>query len=135
MPWFAKLPIGYNQIMSRKLIAAAAATFAFAIAAIAGAATGVAPGVRFAGLTPVKVQGSHFIPSEHVLLKVSAGKTRLTRTVLVSRGGAFTVNFGAIPARDRCSGVVSITATGLRGDSAAYKLPQMACPMIAGAIA
>lgn len=115
--------------MSRKPIAGAAATFVFAIAAIAGAATGVGPGVRFAGLTPVKVQGSHFIPSEHVLVKVRAGDTRLARMVLVSRGGAFTVNFGAVPARDRCSGFVSITATGRRGDSAAYKLPQMACPM------
>jgi hypothetical protein len=113
--------------VNTKLIAVAAAGLALTVTASAGAS--IQPSVRFAGLIPVKVQGSHFVSSEHVLVTVRAGKTALARTVLASKTGAFLINFGVIPTRDRCSGSVSITATGRRGDHAAYKLPQMACPM------
>jgi len=115
--------------MNRKLTAWAATTLALTL--VAGAAASIRPSVRFTALIPVKVQGSHFISSERVLVTVHAGKTTLARSVLASQSGGFLINFGVIPARDRCSGSVSITATGRRGDQAVFKLPQMACPTAA----
>jgi hypothetical protein len=109
-------------------IAGAAAALALAVTGVAAPALSVQPTVRFAALIPVKVRGSHFIASERVLVTVLAGKTRLARTVRASTRGGFLVDFGVIPASDRCSGYMSITATGRRGDHAFYKLPQLECP-------
>ncbi len=109
-------------------IAGAAAALALAVTGVAGSAVSVPPTVRFAALIPVKVRGLHFIPSERVVVSVLAGKTKIERTVRTTTRGGFLVDFGVIRASDRCSGFMSITATGRRGDHAFYKLPQLECP-------
>jgi hypothetical protein len=113
--------------MRRSGIAALAA-LALASAPGAGAASGVAPTVRFDSLVPVKVHGAHFLPSERVTVTLHAGGTKLARTVRASRAGAIAVDFGGIAERDRCSGSVSIVAAGWRGDRAVYRLPTLVCP-------
>ena len=96
----------------------------------ASAASSTAPGVRFLGLIPAKVRGSHFVPGERVKVTLSAGKTTRVRTIRVATGGEFTVDFGTLAETDRCSGSVAVTAAGAKGDRAFYKLPSMACPVM-----
>ena len=74
------------------------------------------------------MRGSHFVPGERVKVTLRAGTATRVRTIRVASGGGFTVDFGTLEDRDRCSGSVAVTATGARGDRAFYKLPSMACP-------
>ena len=108
--------------------------FAVLVAALAlapAAASSPTPGIRFLDLSPAKVRGSHFVPGERVKVALRAGATTRVRTVRVAAGGGFTVDFGSLAEKDRCSAFVSITAAGARGDRAYYKLPSMACPVMA----
>ena len=97
------------------------------LATSAAAAQSQRPALRFTSLNPVKVKGTDFVASERVSIVVLAGKSRLTKTVIATRLGGFIVNLGPITDSDRCSGAVSIAATGRRGDHATYKLPMMNC--------
>jgi len=65
-----------------------------------------------------------------VKLTLRAGTATRVRTTRVAPSGRFTVSFGTLEERDRCSGSVSVAAAGGRGDRASYKLPSMACPMM-----
>jgi hypothetical protein len=109
-------------------LAAVAATIALASTAAAGAA---APSLRFLDLTPAKVRGTSFMPREKVKLTLRAGTDRRTRTVRATAAGSFTADFGRLRERDRCSGLLAVTAVGARGDRASYKLPSTACPVMA----
>ena len=111
-------------------IAALAAALALAAVADAGAGAraGAQPTLRFTALIPATARGTHFVPGEQVRVTLQAGAARLVRTTRASALGTFTVNFGTLAKRDRCSGSVSLTAVGARGDGARYRLPPMACP-------
>jgi hypothetical protein len=106
----------------------AALVLAHLSAAGAVAATTGAPGLRFLDLIPVKVHGSHFVPGERVRLTLRAGAATRVRAARAAAGGGFTVAFGTLAERDRCSGLIAVTAVGARGDRASYKLPATACP-------
>jgi hypothetical protein len=112
----------------RTLPLAAAAALALAATGSAGAAT---PSLRFLDLTPVKVRGTSFVPRERVKLTLRAGADKRTRTVRTTAAGTFVADFGRLRERDRCSGLLAVTAVGGRGDHAFYKLPAMACPAMA----
>jgi hypothetical protein len=114
---------------SRVGIAATILTAALAAGPAAGASAGVQASVRFLDLVPVTVRGAHFAPSEQVRVTVWAGTSKHVRTVQASAAGGFTVGFGTLARADRCSGTVAISAVGVRGDRAAFKLPPMMCPV------
>lgn len=75
----------------------------------------------------MQVRGSHFVGKEKVSVTVAAGKGRFTRTALASATGAFTLSFGILPEKDRCSGSISVTARGVHHDGATYQLPSLDC--------
>jgi hypothetical protein len=100
---------------------------ALALVTSAGAA-GAEPSLRFFGLDPVKVRGSHFVPGEQVRLTLRAGAAMRVRSATASARGSFAVTFGRLREKDRCSGSVAVTAVGARGNRASYRLPAMACP-------
>jgi hypothetical protein len=104
----------------------AVAASALALAGSAGAATAPAT-LRFVKLIPVQVRGTHFVSRERVKVIVVAGKGKWTRTATASAGGSFTLGFGTIAAGYRCSGAVSMRATGAFGDRAVYTLPPLLC--------
>jgi hypothetical protein len=104
---------------------------ALALAVAASAATSAVPSVRFLGLIPAKVHGAHFVAGEQVKVTLKAGATMRVRTVRAAATGGFTVSFGMLAEKDRCSGSVAVTAIGARGDRAYYKLPSMVCPAMA----
>jgi hypothetical protein len=51
--------------------------------------------------------------------------------VRATAAGSFIADFGRLRERDRCSGLLAVTAVGARGDRASYKLPSTACPVMA----
>ena len=61
-------------------------------------------------------------------MTLRAGAATRVRIVRVAPAGGFTVDFGRLQERDRCSSSVSVTAIGAKGDRALYELPGMACP-------
>jgi hypothetical protein len=119
--------------MCKKQITALAAALTLALTAAAGAGTGGPPTVRFVDLIPVKVQGAHFAPREDVRVTLRAGDAKRLRTTRTSAAGGFTVDFGTLRRKDRCSGSVAVVAVGDSGDRASYRLPPMACPTAAAA--
>ena len=102
---------------------------AFALASGAGAGVSASPAIRFVDLTPAKVRGTHFGARELVKVTLWAGSISRVRTTRASTIGSFMVDFGTLDSKDRCSGSVSLLATGARGHTARYKLPAMMCPM------
>ena len=101
---------------------------ALALAPTATASRDATPSLRFVALIPVKVQGARFFPGERVKVTLRAGTATRARSVRVATHGGFTVLFGRLEERDRCSGAVAVSAVGARGDRAAYRLPTTACP-------
>ena len=104
------------------------AVLMLALTTAAGGGTTGPPTVRFIDLIPVKVRGAHFVPREDVRVTLRAGEAKRVRTAHTSAHGGFTVDFGTLRKRDRCSGSVAIVAVGDSGDRASYRLPPMACP-------
>jgi hypothetical protein len=119
--------MGHN----RGVRVALAVCAALVLAGSAGAARPL-PSVRILALSPVQVRGAHFVGGEKVRVTLTAGKSRLTKTLTASRAGGFVISFGTISAASRCSGEVSVAAHGARHDSAAYDLPLMNCPTSSG---
>jgi hypothetical protein len=100
---------------------------ALALAAAANA-SGARPTLGLLDLTPVKVSGVHFLPGERVLVTLRAGTATRIRKIRASTRGAFTVNFGKLKDKDRCSGPVRLSAVGSRRTHTTSKLQVMACP-------
>jgi hypothetical protein len=119
--------------MRKAQIITLTAALALALTTAAGGGTSGQATVRFIDLIPVKVRGAHFIPREDVRVTLRAGDAKRLRTAPTSASGAFTVDFGTLRKKDRCSGSVAVVAVGDRGDRAAYRLPPMACPTAAAA--
>jgi hypothetical protein len=106
---------------------AVAAVLCVAAATAANARADGTPSLRFTDLAPVEVKGARFLPGEQVRVVLRAGEAKRVRVVRVSSGGIFTVGFGTLLRKDRCSGDITIVATGTKGNRAVYKLPVMAC--------
>jgi len=78
--------------------------------------------VRVVTMSPLVVRGTGFKAHERVRVTAAPGGVRRVRS---RANGHFTASFpGSV---DRCVGL-SVVATGTRGDQAALKLPQPACP-------
>jgi hypothetical protein len=106
-----------------------------AVALVSGATANGAsaqPSIRIFDLSPAAARGAHFVPRELVTVTLRAGTATVVRTTRASALGAFTVAFGTLSERNRCSGSIAVSARGARGDRAAYKLPALACPTTAG---
>jgi hypothetical protein len=73
-------------------------------------------------MSPLVVRGTGFKPHERVRVTAAPGGVR---RVVSRANGRFTATFAA--SVDRCVGL-SVVAEGTRGDRAALKLPQPACP-------
>ena len=104
------------------------AVLCLAAVTAAGARANGTPSLRFTDLIPVQVKGAKFPPGETVRVILRAGESKRVRIVRVSAGGGFTVGFGTLPWADRCSGDISLAASGTKGHRAVYTLPTMACP-------
>lgn len=97
---------------------------ALVLAGAGAASTG--PSLRVVSTRPFVVQGSHFKPTERVVVTLTANRQRTVRRVTVTRSGTFGTSFGSVRL-DRCSGYV-VRAAGLGGSVAlAKKLPLPAC--------
>jgi hypothetical protein len=93
---------------------------AVAVPSLAGGASRAR--VRIVTLSPLVVRGSGFKARERIRVTATPGGVR---HVVSTAGGRFRATFAA-PV-DRCLGL-SVAAVGARGDRAALKLPQPACP-------
>jgi hypothetical protein len=95
--------------------------------ALVGCAAGYGATARTASLRLVAhtVRGTHFFRHERVRVTFTTD-TRTTRIVRTSALGSFET--GLPTAYDPCSTSLTITAAGVRGDTAVLKLPQRACP-------
>jgi hypothetical protein len=78
--------------------------------------------VRVVTSSPLAVRGTGFKAHERVRVTATPGGVR---RVLTRADGRFTATYST--AVDRCTGL-SVVAVGVRGDRAALKLPQPACP-------
>jgi len=105
----------------------AALALALALTTVAGAGTAGPPTVRFVRMTPAKVRGAQFIPSESVRVTLRAGSVKRVRTTRASASGGFTVDFGLLREKDRCGVAMTLTAVGGHGDRATYRLPPRGC--------
>jgi hypothetical protein len=101
-------------------VAALVAVAAIAIPAVAGGASRAH--VRIVTLSPLVVRGTGFKSRERVRVTATPGGVR---HVVSTAGGAFRATF--VTPVDRCMGI-TVAAVGARGDRAAIKLPQPACP-------
>jgi hypothetical protein len=101
-------------------VAVLVAASAVAIPSLAGGASRAR--VRIVTLSPLVVRGTGFKVREHVRVTATPGGIR---RVVSNAGGTFRATFST-PV-DRCMGL-SVSAVGARGDRAAVKLPQPACP-------
>ena len=101
-------------------VAVLVAVSAVAIPSLAGGASRAR--VRIVTLSPLVVRGTGFKSRERIRVTATQGGVR--HVVSTARGG-FRATFAA-PV-DRCMGL-TVAAFGARGDHAALKLPQPACP-------
>ena len=102
------------------LVAVLVTVCAVAVPSIAGGASQAR--VRIVTLSPLVVRGTGFKSRERIRVTATPGGIR---RVVSTAGGAFRATF-TVPV-DRCMGL-SVAAVGARGDRAALKLPQPACP-------
>ena len=109
---------------------AVAAALAVVLVGSSAASVRPKPTVRFTGLIPVTVRGSHFIPYERVRVNLSAGEDERTRVTRTGALGRFVVGFGTLAPEDRCSGNIALLAVGARGDRASFRLPTLNCPTL-----
>ncbi len=73
------------------------------------------------------VRGTEFHPSERVRIIVRAGALQRRSAARTNGRGAFRITV-TVPGWDPCLEALRVTAAGARGDRAAEKLPQRACP-------
>ena len=92
----------------------------------ATAATAREPQVRLAGVDPVAVRGTGFIPRERVVVTVRATATTLRLRLTSSKTGRFIARFDRSLPTGAC-GEIAIRAVGARGDYAAWKSPPRLC--------
>jgi hypothetical protein len=104
------------------------AVLALAVVGSACAGGNTRPTLRFLELSPARVHGTHFGAGERVRVTLHAGSAKRIRTTRATRRGAFTVGFGTLDERNRCGASVWVTALGLRGHRATYRLPTIECP-------
>jgi hypothetical protein len=105
----------------RRLLVAAGVLIC-AVAAIAAAQARSPASVRFVRSQPLTVSGSAFGSLERVRLRLVVRTGTLTRRVVATRAGGFSVSFGAVPA-SRCGMV--LVAVGNRGSRPELKRPPL----------
>lgn len=93
-------------------------------------ASGTAPArpvLRLVDSAPVVLRGSHFLPRERVLVRLTVGELKRAKNVRATAAGRFSAVFSSV-SYDRCAAHLSAVATGRGGSRASLKLPQPACP-------
>jgi hypothetical protein len=95
---------------------------AVVLPAVAAPARSALPRLRLTSMSPVRVAGTRFVHGERVRVRYGTS----LRVVRASPAGSFVAQFTV--SADPCNGPVLITAVGTRGDTAAIKLPERACP-------
>jgi hypothetical protein len=96
-------------------------------ASLAAKPDGTQPTVRITHYAPLVVKGERFRASQRVVIRVTAqGETRV-RATRTSPSGTFVARFTAVTV-DRCSGGVSVVATGADGRVAKTRRPDLLCP-------
>jgi hypothetical protein len=105
-----------------RLIAATLAALVLVPVALAS----TRPHVRLARQAPAVVAGGGFHAGEHVRVRVTNGSLVLSKRILTSSSGGFSVHFLRGISVPVC-GQLAITAVGTLGDRAAFKTPPQAC--------
>lgn len=113
------------------LLVSLVAASLLATALAAGGGDRSKPTLRVARAAPLALAGNHFRARERVRVTVRAAGARTTKAVRASRRGRFVVRFAAL-GLDRCNSDWTALATGAGGSRAAFKLPQLQCPLPLG---
>ncbi|HST15329.1 MAG TPA: hypothetical protein VLJ44_10825 [Gaiellaceae bacterium] len=82
--------------------------------------------VRLIGMSPAVVRGSGFYARERVTVTVRRGSTVMRKSVISTRGGAFTLRFARDVPAPGCQGL-AISAVGAKGDRADWKTAPAVC--------
>jgi hypothetical protein len=85
------------------------------------------PTLRIVKVRPFTVHGDHFRGHEVVRVVVT-GRRTAGRTVRATAAGAFAARFVEIAFDGRCTGVLSVRATGDRGSRATVRRVPPQCP-------
>ena len=112
----------YAARVSRLALSLAVLLAVAAVAVPTGAAGVSRAKVRVVTLSPLVIRGTGFKAHERVRVTATPGGVR--RVVSRANGTFRAVFAGSV---DRCVGL-TVRAAGARGDEAALKLPQPACP-------
>lgn len=113
-----KAPVKLRYAVAAAVLAAAAASAAFAGVLRSGESDVVRPTLTLAAEAPVVLAGRGFIPGEHVAVKVYGMGGPRSTSVTAGRRGGFTVRFLRA---DAACGPLRASAVGTRGSRASLR--------------
>jgi hypothetical protein len=82
------------------------------------------PRILAAGLSPLVIKGTGFVPGENVTVRMVDGAAKAKQVTKASAQGAFTVRLTT--RADRCNGM-TVIATGDKGSRTAFQFAEFLC--------